>query len=483
MLKMLNAYGNTFAEVWMREPNPLNNVYIAHVQGYASLVQPSQILGTTGSTALMQYSVNHAIPTYLPIRNHQSATSVGSGNLITVQDTPDLYNYQYSCNFLAQLEGNFCADELDGDHFQIVLAAYKDIHYAIVRVFSTGEERFIYDENSRFTLCSVDDGVEAVMLKGTSSLQWLTWWRNDGKPILWRRMTNKLEPVENLTQRYFSDQQPLVEDNRPEITKPDEDATEELTNNASQETLSANSAMDQKLSDDELFNIFRTWCEDPVVFQKVMHWGTSRTPNLEVTDMEIKALCTGRLWVNARLSSKSWENAGKLQGVLDDLQGAYQEVRPGVYSQPAQKINEPGIQHRLRNINGYWVIERHDLERGIWRAYIQELPNGKWLDLTSGKKMYNIHIIQMLNILNRMKDDWSEYDEMVKRFEYLFNSCNQKQLCSKRSSRSLKRHISNLRVRLEKRYALSFALRVANIADYIALKRCKGRETESSQVQ
>jgi len=77
----------------------------------------------------------------------------------------------------------------------------------------------------------------------------------------------------------------------------------------------------------------------------------------------------------------------------------------------------------------------------------------------------------MLDILNRMKDDWSEFEEMEKRIEFLFNSCNQKKLNTRLKPRSLKHHIVNLKVKLEKQYALSFAVRVANIADSIALEK------------
>jgi len=76
----------------------------------------------------------------------------------------------------------------------------------------------------------------------------------------------------------------------------------------------------------------------------------------------------------------------------------------------------------------------------------------------------------MLDILNRMKDDWSDYEEIERRIEFLFTSCNQKKLNTKIKQRSLKHHIGNLKVKLEKQYALSFAVRVANIADSIALE-------------
>jgi len=76
----------------------------------------------------------------------------------------------------------------------------------------------------------------------------------------------------------------------------------------------------------------------------------------------------------------------------------------------------------------------------------------------------------MLDIINRMKDDWADYEKIERRIEFLFTSCNQKKLNNKIKQRRLKHHIVNLKVKLEKQYPLSFAVRVANIADSIALE-------------
>jgi len=116
------------------------------------------------------------------------------------------------------------------------------------------------------------------------------------------------------------------------------------------------------------------------------------------------------------------------------------------------------------------------VERDVWLPCTQELPNGQWVDCASGLKLFKIQIVPMLEILNRMKDDWSEFEEMKKRIEFLFNSCNQKKLNTRLKPRSLKHHIVNLRLKLEKQYALSFAVRVASIADSIALEQREVRE-------
>jgi len=409
--------------------------------------------------------------------------NLSAGNQpITVNHPPPIFNRRNFCNFLGQLEGFW--DGLDDGKLQIFVAGNGHKQHGIVRrVCSAGEDRFIYDEKSRFTLCSMDDDVEAVMLKGVSSLssvQSLTWWTNDGKRMVWRRWINKHVAMEEQTlartSKEFSERELSADGafNSPEVPVPDEDLTIDINNySASLETSSANSAIDKKLSDNELFGIFRTHCEDPQILQEILDWGITRTPNLKVGEKEILELAKGRFWVNV---------PRKLTGVLDDLKGAYQEVTPGVYYQPAPKPNEPGVQHRLRIVNGYWVIEVFEEEQGIWRTRSQQLPNGKWVDPTSGLKLYNIHVVRMVDILNRMKDDWSDYDEMKTRIEFLFNTCNQKKLNTKLKPRSLKHHIVNLRVKLEKQYALSFAVRVARIADYIALNRRKANAVESCKV-
>jgi len=483
MLRVSNAYGNMFTEVQMVQNPVSNNWFRAHAQGCAFQAPPIQASPTSIATPLL-YPVNNVSCTHSPKSN------LSTGNqLIAVNHQPTVFNHQTICNFLGQLKGNFWDDGLEGK-LQIFVAGYGDKRHCIVRqVCSAGVDRIIYDENSRFTLCSMDDDVEAVMLKGVSSVQSLTWWTNNGKRMVWRRLINKHDAMEvpNLSRgsRVFSEQE-LAGDgvfNRPEVPVPDENSTINLTNySVSLETSSATSAIDKKLSDNELFGIFRTHCEDPLILQKILNWGITRTPNLKVGEKEIKELATGRFWVNVRLSSSSSKYARKFSSVLDDLKGAYKEVTAGVYYQPAPMRNEPGVQHRLRLLNGYWVIEVFEAKRGIWNVRTQELPDGKWIDVTSGLKLYNIHVVPMINILNRMKDDWSEYDEMKKRIEFLFNTCNQKKLNTKLRPRSLKHHIVNLRVKLEKQYALSFAVRVARIADYIALHRCEAKADESSEV-
>jgi len=489
MLKMANTYGNTFTEVKMVHPSSSNNWLRTDAQVSGFIVLPIQAHVAPWITTPMWYSVNQVSPTYLPKINYQMTTSVSSGKQPKkFSHKPADFDHQYSFQFLEQLQGNFWDAGQNGGKLQIVLQGSGDKQCAIVRkACSAGEDRLIYDEDSRFTLCSMDDDVEAVMLKGGSSTQPLTWWRNDGKPMRWRRLIKNHEnletgtfsraPKESLEQELSGES---VCDHQ-DVLEPSEDSTDDVTNwSDSSETSIDNSSIDQNIIMEEPFDIFRTQCEDPVILQKVLDWGVSRTSNLKIGEKEIGELAAGHMWVSVRLSSKAQKNARKLSSVRDNLKGAYLEVTAGVYYQPAPKPNEPSI-HRLRKLNGNWVIEAFDEEQRIWRARAKELQNGSWVDLPSGWKLYNVHVIPMVDIFNRMKHDLPEYEEMNKRIEFLFDTCNQKRLNTKLKSRSLKHHIYNLTVKLEKQHALNFALRVAGAADSIALKHFKVKTVESSK--
>jgi len=117
------------------------------------------------------YPVNNVSCTHSPKRN------LSTGNkTITANHPPNVFNHHTFCNFLGQLQGNFYDDGQDDGILQIFVLGNGDKQHGIVRpVCSAGVDRFIYDEKSRFTLCSIDGDVEAVMLKGRSSIQSLTW--------------------------------------------------------------------------------------------------------------------------------------------------------------------------------------------------------------------------------------------------------------------------------------------------------------------
>jgi len=114
------------------------------------------------------------------------------------------------------------------------------------------------------------------------------------------------------------------------------------------------------------------------------------------------------------------------------------------------------------------MIERHDLESEEWQIRAQEMEDGQWVDVENNKTIIQVHLVPMSSILERMGDEFLQNKiDLKKRMDFLFTSCNQVKL-SKLKGRSLKHHINNLRVKLTKRYALSFGVQVANTAESIA---------------
>jgi len=114
------------------------------------------------------------------------------------------------------------------------------------------------------------------------------------------------------------------------------------------------------------------------------------------------------------------------------------------------------------------MIERHDLESKEWQIRAQEMGDGQWVDVENNKSIIQVHLVPMSSILERMGDELLPNKiDLKKRMDFLFTSCNQVKL-SKLKGRSLKHHINNLRVKLTKRYALSFGVQVANTAESIA---------------
>jgi len=294
---------------------------------------------------------------------------------------------------LAQLVGSYQIDVPNGDQLEIKLATQGDWQGAIVqRLGSVGDQWLIYDEDSRFTLCSMDEHVEAVMLKGTNIMHTLTWYNNAGTLTLWRRMGNRSSAMNYQALQLMSTGVPRPSINANVVVVPSEVDSKEGSVEHCPHT-----AHNSNFSDDDLFYILQAHCiNDPVVLEKALCWGIARTPNRKAASEEIADLGIGRFWVSARLSESFKENCEKYKEILNEIKGAYQQVSTGVYLQPAPEPSEPGIQHRLRRSNsGYWIIEELNLEGDVWLPCTQELSNGKWVECTSGLEIYRIQIIPM----------------------------------------------------------------------------------------
>jgi hypothetical protein len=425
----------------------------------------------------------------------------------------------YSCNFLAQLEGNYVTETAEADQIQVELVDGAHRYAVVRRTSKAGEpvaEQQINEDDTRFTLCSSDGFVLAVMAKGRDMKHSVSWYANDGSQYKWRRtgdvsfklvaitpgqsrrnsITSNFSGISQLSHSSITDERMQVRPEipiRPELNpltaasqgQPQSFAAEGLTNTSSESLIpecASASRSEHRLSDDELFEQFLKLCAKcPSVVQKIVNWGISRTPSRRVGDREISDLANGRLWVRATVVRQGRGNIDKWQEAVSEFKGAYQEVEQGIYVQPSSQPDEPGKQHRLRKSNfGFWMIEEHNVEDDKWYACVQELPYGHWVDLKDNRRRYNIRLVSMLSVLNRMRDKWADFEEMEKSMEFLFNSCNQKKLNTRLKARNLKHNISNLRLKLEKQYALSFAIRVAELADSIALD---GHDVSLSEIR
>jgi len=378
-MRQMNLYDPNLKQTQIYALPPVNNEQMINQNGFVFQVPSYGVpVGTQNSIPILTQTnqpylmpVSTTYPQFNGWRTCEPSVSPVAPNEPRAMPN-DLYHYG---NCLAQLEGSYQIDVLNGDQVEVVLAARGDYQYATVqRKGSVWDQRLIYDEDSRFTLCSLDDNVEAVMLKGTSTMHSVTWYNNDGTLTLWRRIGNKSLALNNQASRRMSREfsrssvvntavvpsEVTSEEGfcSPALGQLNEDSAKELsdsprvcTNNPLENYQSAgnNSRVHKNYSVDDLFKLLQAQCtKDPVVLQKVLCWGIARTPNRKVANKEIADLGSGRFWVNARLSESVKDKFEKWKEILNEIKGAYQEVSTGVYLQPAPKPNEPGIQHRLR---------------------------------------------------------------------------------------------------------------------------------------
>jgi len=231
----------------------------------------------------------------------------------------------------------------------------------------------------------------------------------------------------------------------------------------------------------DMFEMIKIWCTGrPNLVKKLVSWGLSkdRDPGvpIKISPEKIRKLANGRIWVSCMLNkSPSARLSGEIiseQDALDNLKGAYQETEPGsgIYVQPKPEANQPGLQHRLKkevNKEGEcWVIEERDPETQSWKPRIQE-KSGRWLDLRYVCQPVRLKVIPLSKILERMTDNIFD-GGVEKQLHFLFHECNQKKLNTKLRKRNLEHNIQNIKIKLKKQHCLSFAVRVAKVADTIA---------------
>jgi len=427
----------------------------------------------------------------------------------------------YNCNFLGQLQGNYEIETPAGQDqvsVSVPTVSENEQQYAIVRrVCCDGEalpDQFIYQEQNRFTLCSMSGSIDAELRRGCNMKHAVKWMNShDGSQIVWRRkgeVTFNLVSAESLaTSRRNSissvatassalsscmNSPPIVPNGAPMQIRPELLQQSALTQNrstlintpscgsyTSTERFMPNSNNQQECTADvgidfqeqAMFELIKAHCVgNSSLLKRMVHWAMRSRPMRRVTSEDINNLSEGRLWVTAHPADfiEGAEIDERFQESLENIKGAYMEVRTGVYKQPEPQVNEPGVQHRLfKRKDGHWKIEGYNVDSGKWVMCAKELHDGRWVDMKNNGRVIHVQLIPMSTILQKLENEFaSENQEVEKNMEFLFTSCNQKKLNSKLKGRNLKHNISNLKVKLEKQYALRFAVQVANTADSIA---------------
>jgi len=220
-----------------------------------------------------------------------------------------------------------------------------------------------------------------------------------------------------------------------------------------------------------MFEKIKKYCRvKPTLLKKILNWGLSEFPNLKAGQKTAEELSNGRIWVSTILDKSTSNFDSQWQDVVDNMKGAYQELEAGIYYQPRPQKNELGVQHRVRKtLLNLWCIEEINIKNDAWLPCAQELQNGQWLDLKNSRRIIKVQLVPILKVLQKMGSE-EEIRDVEKYLDFLFTACNQRKLINKLKSRNLKHNIANLRLKLQKQYALNFAIKVAQTADSIALE-------------
>jgi len=81
--------------------------------------------------------------------------------------------------------------------------------------------------------------------------------------------------------------------------------------------------------------------------------------------------------------------------------------------------------------------------------------------------MIEVAIIPLRRVLEKLREGGSTFEDVEKNLDFLFTSCNQRKLSSDLRKRNLNNNIVNLKSKLEKQRAISFAVLVARTAELI----------------
>jgi len=146
----------------------------------------------------IQCTIPSVLSTAVAKANIQKQGRSTSQSYVCSKDCATQYRYlnsalndQYSFYSLEQLQGYYEIGKSMGKQVRITLPPQRNQQYAVVwRVYPNAEdvaEQTIYENESRFTLCSLDGILEAVMFKGCNTKNHVMWYSNDGSLSVWRR--------------------------------------------------------------------------------------------------------------------------------------------------------------------------------------------------------------------------------------------------------------------------------------------------------
>jgi len=402
------------------------------------------------------------------------------------QPIPHRYSQHLSlnnCNYLEQLQGSYEMETFGvTQHINVLLSTTenKDFNnkgFAIVRRVSEYREPLsdliILEEQNHFIMCTRRRKIQASTAKGKDMRNGIVWTSTEnGVVFVWKRtdLSTANQTWHGLSCTSLSSGLSMLSVND---TTPSHFVTD---SSSSQED--GDTAILKMDWEENLFDMIKTYFSGrPSLLKKVVLWGLSKDKNpsipVKMNPKRIRKLASGRMWVSVMLADAPpmpaiSRNVTPEQDAVDNLKGAYQEDIFGscIYMQPKPEASQPGIQHRLRKENDFWLIEEYDSAVKSWKLRAQELPGRYWLDLKNIRKPLRVKLIPFTNILARMSDHLFDKD-VEKQLDFLFRDCNQKKLNTKLKKRNLKHNVQNLKIKLEKQHCLSFAVRVVNIADSI----------------
>jgi len=219
---------------------------------------------------------------------------------------------------------------------------------------------------------------------------------------------------------------------------------------------------------DSIFERIKIQClSNPFLIEKVIKLGVNYLESNQMTQKNIVELSRGRYWITANSAQPDGDKqSSSFKEDLDDLQGCYQEVDKGVLQQSIPQGREAAVHHRLFKYNlGLWAIDKW--EAGAWRPVVRENINRLWVDLRYNTTIH-VKVIPLLTILRSMGQNNYANRKIDKCVEFLFTSFDRKKPYRKLKTRPLRYKIANLKLELEKQYALNFAVNVATTANSIS---------------